>query len=242
MDTPKKTINIVIDFCTYSPAMLQAAVDMAAAAKQTDYANMRIVIPPALLYEMSGGKATCTKQLLSPALRKDKGVRALREIIDYGMRKRVILIPKCSEAETRFFSEHKLWHGERQHPANLPGPKAPADFGDHAILDWLVRNPPNAYNHFVVSTQDAGVSAGLMHAVPGNINDEGHLNFFEEFDQKCMAQWIAEESECIKKHAALYRDARPATVDALSRLDKNGPALSDIKPGRPGSNDYRFSL
>jgi|GEM_PF-5357113 len=234
MDQKKKNIHLIIDNNTYTPKLLRAALDIAVAAKHTDYANIRIIMPPALLYEISGFKACDAGQLLSQALRKDTGVRNLRALIEYGLQEQVLTIPNRSTAETEFFRRHGLLNGARHHTASLAGPASPKDFADYAIVDWLRNHQPDANTHFIISTQDSPLIADLMDAIPGNKEGRNHLNYFEQFDQKCTALWLEEESRQIQRFAIEHQPTiRPIAHNALVRLSDSVPPLADIKSSIP---------
>ena len=230
MHPNKKTINLVIDNCVYSPALFQAALDLAVAAKHTHYADIHIIVPQALLYEISGFKATNAEQLLSPRLQKDSGVRKLRGFVEHGLKEGVLVIPPPSPTEKEFFLKHGLSRQKKTHVSRVSGAKSPKDFADSAIVDWLKNHQPNQDTHFIIATQDSPLINDLVHSIQGDCNAPKHLDHFEQFDQACMALWIAEESKLMQAHVAAESGVSPcpAKARALHRLSDSVPLLSSI--------------
>jgi len=237
----KKHISIIIDYCMYTPAVFQAAVDVAVAAKRTNYADITVVVPPSLLYEYTKYKAFNAKQLLSSVLRKDKGVRQLRSMFEYGLREQVLQIPTPTPAETEFFSSIERPADVSAHLTPMAGPRSPADFADFAIVEWLKSHQPDATHHFIISSRDDGVVTGLINSVRGDPHMPDHLNYFENVDQKCMALWLTEESEHIKQSATRHlQGGRPNVEDVIQRMESSLMQIANIKSDK-ASHEKRIT-
>lgn len=241
-------VSIIIDNCAYTPALLQAALEVSVAAKRSGYAEMCVIIPPALLYELSGHKAADAETLLHEDTEKDKGLRALRAAVEYGINEGVLMIPECSTAETLFFNTHPLPSRRSKKGPVLPGASSPKDFADAAIVDWLRKNSPGREHHVIVACPDNGAVASIVEVLPGTINTPDHLNYFEHFDQKCMALWLAEEAREIKEHhkarMTVPRESggsyQQEMGKILKHLDSSLGELRSLKSDKAGRNNARI--